>query len=62
MTVRELLNDLRPYSEHCLKGKIYVYRGKFGANFEFDANDEILLDAEIVEYELNYGKLYIRIE
>ena len=57
MTVRELVNDMRPY-----KIKVYIYRGKFGANFEFDADDEIVSNAEVVEYELNYGKLYIRIE
>lgn len=59
MTVRELLNDLQPF-----KGKIYVYQGEFGDNLEFDANDdeEILSDAEVVEYELNYGTLYIKIK
>lgn len=59
MTVRELLNDLQPF-----KGKIYVYQGEFGDNLEFDVDDEeeILSGSEVVEYELNYGTLYIRIK
>ena len=58
MTVRELVNDLSAF-----KGKIYVYR-EFECNIEFDADDdeEILSDAEVVEYELNYGTLYIQIK
>ena len=59
MTVRELLNDFQLF-----KGKIYVYQGEFGDNIEFDVNDdeEILSNAEVVEYELNYGTLYIKIK
>ena len=59
MTVRELLNNFQLF-----KGKVYVYQGEFGDNLEFDVDDdeEILSDAEVVEYELNYGTLYIRIK
>ena len=59
MTVRELLDDFQLF-----KGKIYVYQGEVGDNLEFDANDdeEILSNAEVVEYELNYGTLYIKIK
>ena len=46
------------------KGKIYVYQKEVWDNIELDSNDdeEILLNAEVVEYELNYGTLYIRIK
>ncbi len=59
MTVRELLNNFQLF-----KGKIYVYQGEFGDYLGFDADDdeEILSNAEVVEYELNYGALYIRIK
>ena len=61
MTVRELLDDFQLF-----KGKIYVYREEVGDNLEFDANDdeEILSNAEVVEYELNFrqGILYIKIK
>lgn len=59
MTVRELLNNFQLF-----KGKVYVYQGEFGDNLEFDTDDdeEILSDATVVEYELNYGTLYIRIK
>ncbi len=59
MTVRELLDDFQLF-----KGKIYVYREGFWDNLEFNAtdNEEILSNAEVVEYELNYGTLYIEIE
>lgn len=59
MTIRELLDELKLF-----KGKIYVYREGFWDNLEFDANDneEILSNAEVVDYELNYGTLYIEIK
>ena len=59
MTVKELLDDFQLF-----KGKIYVYQGEVGNNLELDTNDdeENLLNAEVVEYELNYGTLYIKIE
>ena len=58
MTVRELLDDFQLF-----KGKIYVYQGEAGDNLEFNVNDdeEILSNAEVIEYELNYGTLYIKI-
>ena len=55
MTVKELLNDFQLF-----KGKIYVYQG--WDTLELDTDDDaILLNAEVVEYELNYGTLYIKI-
>lgn len=59
MTVRELLDNFQLF-----KGKIYVYQREVWDNIELDANDdeEILLNAEVVEYELNYGTLYIEIK
>lgn len=57
MTVKELLNDFQLF-----KGKIYVYQGWDTLEFDVNDDEEILSDAEVVEYELNYDTLYIRIE
>lgn len=59
MIVKELLNRLQRF-----EGKIYVYCEEVGYNLEFDVNDdeEILSNAEVAEYELNYGTLYIKIK
>lgn len=57
MTVKELLNDFQLF-----KGKIYVYQGWNTLEFDVDDDEEILSNAEVVEYELNYGKLYIKIK
>jgi hypothetical protein len=59
MTVRKLLDDFQRF-----EGKILVYQGEVWNNLEFDADDEeeILSNAEVVDYELNYGTLYIEIK
>lgn len=57
MTVRELLDDFQLF-----KGKIYVYQGWDTLEFDVDDDEEILSNAEVVDYELNYGKLYIKIK
>lgn len=57
MTVRELLDDFQLF-----KGKIYVYQGWDTLELDTDDDEEILLNAEVVEYELNYDKLYIKIK
>lgn len=57
MTVKELLNDFQLFT-----GKIYVYQGWDTLEFDVDDDEDILSNAEVVEYELNYGKLYIKIK
>ena len=56
MTVKELLNDFQLF-----KGKIYVYQGWDTLELDTDDDDELLLNAEVVEYELNDATLYIKI-
>ena len=57
MTVKELLDDFQLF-----KGKIYVCQGWDTLELDRDDDEEILLNAEVVEYELNYNALYIKIK
>lgn len=60
MTVKELVNQYQTFT-----GKIYVYSEEVGYNLEFSVDDddyEILSNAEVTNYELNYNNLYIEIK